>query len=638
MNSRVLFAETTHARLEPAKHSFKYPLYMFSIDLDELELLDKCYAFFGYNKLRPFSIYDRDYLGVEERSLKEKVLSTVGQSEEPISQIILLSTPRYFGYVFNPASFFYCLSKNGSLQAVVLEVNNTFGERHHYVLQQRDHFPKEFYVSPFNSVSGEYALESPVPNGKVDIKLDIIDDNRVVFRSRLWGKTTNLNWKSVRKILVEYPFCASLTTPRIMSQAAKLYYGKKLKVQKKPVASHPHTRIVSKPSFIQRYCLKWFIQVLSRIRHGSLKVVFPDKSSAIFGKGTPSASLAVHDYDFFKQVILQRDMAFGECFTAGTISSPNICEVLSLMAENLEYLDSQHRGVHLVSTLRTAFEHYQRKNSLAGSRRNISSHYDLSNEMFRLFLDESMTYSGAMFEGSEALEEAQERKLKAIIRKAKIAPDHHILEIGCGWGSLAILAAQTTGCRVTGLTLSAEQKRFADDRIKHLGLEEKISIELCDYRNIQGQYDRIVSIEMLEAVGYQFFDSYFSALDRLLSPKGRAVLQVITLPDYRYDKAKRGVDWIQKYIFPGSTIPALSALTTSMKKSSKLVVDDIENIGLDYATTLHHWRERFLGASSEIQALGFDKEFLRAWEYYFSYCEAGFRAGVLSNLQIILRR
>jgi cyclopropane-fatty-acyl-phospholipid synthase len=280
-----------------------------------------------------------------------------------------------------------------------------------------------------------------------------------------------------------------------------------------------------------------------------------------------------------------------------------------------------------------------RPNNRPGSRRNIRRHYDLSNDFFRTFLDDSMAYSCAIFQDpDDSLETAQQRKFQAVIAKAHLGPGDHLLEIGCGWGGFAIAAARRTGCKVTGITISREQYRLARQRVQAAGLQHRIRILLRDYRDLRGRFDKIVSIEMLEAVGHGYYGAFFKQLDRLLAPGGIAVLQSITIPDQRYEAYRRSHDWIQKHIFPGGLLPSLTVLTRTMTRHSRLMVEAVENIGPHYAATLAAWRRRFVANRERVTEMGFDRVFQRKWIYYLGSCEAGFAERVLGDLQLVLTR
>lgn len=281
--------------------------------------------------------------------------------------------------------------------------------------------------------------------------------------------------------------------------------------------------------------------------------------------------------------------------------------------------------------------HLRRANTIQGSRKNIEDHYDLGNAMFSLFLDSTMTYSCAYWNSpEETLEQAQINKLRRIITKAEIKSTDHVLEIGSGWGSFALEAVKLTGCRITTITLSSQQKELTEERIRQEGFEDRIEVKLIDYRDIQGQYDKIVSIEMLEAVGHENLPTYFGSCYKLLKPNGKMVFQVITMRNINYDTYRKECDFIQKHIFPGGICPSVNTILDAIEKSSKFTVKNMENIGIHYARTLRSWREAFLRHKSDILAMGFSESFIRKWEYYFSYCEAGFSTYYLGLYQIEL--
>jgi cyclopropane-fatty-acyl-phospholipid synthase len=289
--------------------------------------------------------------------------------------------------------------------------------------------------------------------------------------------------------------------------------------------------------------------------------------------------------------------------------------------------------------LLNVWRHLSSINTISGSRRNVRYHYDLSNELFRLFLDETMLYSCAIFRRDDAtLGEAQLEKVDGICRVLALRPGHEVLEIGGGWGAFAIHAAQRYGCRVTSLTLSEEQLRLARERVTAAALEDRVEIHLCDYRDAMGAFDRIVSIEMFEAVGYEYFGTFFRACARCLRPGGRMLLQTISVPDQRFERYRRSFDWIRKYVFPGGLLPSLHEITRAVKEHSSLRIRRVEDIGLHYARTLHHWRDRFLTRLPEVRRLGFDDRFIRMWEFYLASCEAAFTVRYVGDLQIELEQ
>ena len=381
------------------------------------------------------------------------------------------------------------------------------------------------------------------------------------------------------------------------------------------------------------------LSAMERIRHGRLTVTLTDGSVRVFGDaGSPvRAALRVKRAAFFKRVLLWGDVGFGEAYQAGDFETDDLTALIRLFIDNGEAMEVEHTRWAFWGKVRNRLRHMLNRNTVGGSRRNIYAHYDLGNEFFRLFLDPTLMYSCARYEDGDDLESAQRRKIASILDKAHVGPGDRVLEIGSGWGTLAAEAARR-GATVTTLTISRRQFEFVTERIAREGLQGKVEVRFCDYRKAQGVYDKIVSIEMIEAVGHEFLGTFFETCDRLLAPDGLVVIQGITIPDQRYEAYRRGCDWIQKHIFPGALLPSLTAMTDAMTRRSSLVVESVENIGVHYARTLREWRTALLGKEKSVKELGFDDEFLRTWDYYFSYCEAGFATRTLGDLQLVLTR
>ena len=329
----------------------------------------------------------------------------------------------------------------------------------------------------------------------------------------------------------------------------------------------------------------------------------------------------------------------GEAFIAGAWSADDLPAVVQVLLRNRHVMERLDGGLARLARPALKVAHRLQRNSREACRRFISAHYDLGNEFFAQFLDETMTYSAAIFESPTAsLEEAQVAKYDALARKLDLRPGMRVLEIGCGWGGFAVHAAQRYGCRVTGTTISDRQFQFARDRVVRAGLGRQVDIQAVDYRDLQGTFDRVVSIEMVEAVGHRWLGRFAQVCAERLKPGGALGLQAITIDDRLYDDARRRVDFIKRYVFPGSFIPSIQALHTAFAKRTDLTLLDLQDLGLDYAHTLKLWRERLLVRRDVVAAMGFDGAFLRLWEYYFAYCEAGFRERVLSDVQMVLVR
>ena len=377
-----------------------------------------------------------------------------------------------------------------------------------------------------------------------------------------------------------------------------------------------------------------------RIRVGRLVVVLPDGSRRVYGDpASPHAGeIHVHDTAAAVRMLLGGDVGAGEAYVDGLWSSPDLPALLEVAALNRDALALPEGWWRLPLRLRRTLSHRARRNTRAGSRRNIEAHYDLGNDFYRLFLDETMTYSSAVFETpDQSLADAQRNKYRIVAERAGLRGGEHVLEIGSGWGGFAVYAAGELGCRVTTITVSPAQHRLATERVAAAGLADRVSVELRDYRDIEGTYDAIVSIEMLEAVGAEYFTTYFEACDRALRPGGRMSLQAIAFPDAAYERQRRSANWIQTYIFPGGLLPSLAEIERSLH-GTDLLVRRVEDIAPSYVLTLRAWRTAFLSQLGAVRALGFDERFIRTWDFYLSISEAGFATGVTQDLQIVLEK
>jgi cyclopropane-fatty-acyl-phospholipid synthase len=348
--------------------------------------------------------------------------------------------------------------------------------------------------------------------------------------------------------------------------------------------------------------------------------------------------------DFFQRVVLFGDIGFAESYIDGEWETDNLTALLKIFLLNVEeisVLSGSKRKYSLMNILKfvNRISYTLRRNSKTGSKRNISEHYDLSNDFFALFLDSSMTYSSAHFSREdELLEDAQKEKYDRLCRKLKLKSTDHLLEIGSGWGGFAVHAVKNYGCRVTTITISKEQYEYAQERFKREDVADKIEIRLQDYRDVTGEFDKIVSIEMLEAVGDAYLEKYFRKCHKVLKKDGILAVQVITSPDSRYKEFKNGVDFIQKHIFPGSLLPSIAALNRAVNKSGTMHLHSLKEFGLSYARTLAAWKQRFNQNIERVKMLGFDDRFIRKWNYYLSYCEAGFATRNTNVVQMVYAR
>lgn len=353
----------------------------------------------------------------------------------------------------------------------------------------------------------------------------------------------------------------------------------------------------------------------------------------------PPVHVQVDDAAFYRLVAAQGSVGAGEAYLQGHWRCDDLVALVRLLVRNRALLDGMEGGLARVGGLALRGWNALRRNTHAGSRRNIAAHYDLGNDFFALFLSSDLMYSSAMYEGEdEDLEAASRRKLDAVCRKLALAPGDRVIEIGTGWGGFALHAARHYGCHVTTTTISREQHALATQRVAEAGLQDRVTLLLQDYRDLRGEYDKLVSIEMIEAIGAQYLDTFFGQLGRLLRPGGRALLQAITIEDHRYVRARDSVDFIKRFVFPGSFIPSLNAMYQAKTRASDLQVLHQEDFGLSYACTLRAWRQRFMARLPEVREQGFDERFIRLWEFYLAYCEGGFLERSIGVSHLLMAR
>ena len=391
-----------------------------------------------------------------------------------------------------------------------------------------------------------------------------------------------------------------------------------------------------KSKWIQNYAREKVLARLAKLTIGQLTII-ENGHVKVFGHNKSiQATVTVLDPHFYGEIAFGGSIGAGEAYMLGYWQADNLTDVIRIMAANQGVMDALEGGFQWLSKPLLKVLHWLNRNTEQGSRKNIAAHYDLGNDFFKLWLDPSMMYSSAVFNPPDcSLEAASQLKLHIICEKLDLKPSDHVIEIGTGWGGFAIYAAKNYGCKVTTTTISKQQFDEANERVIAQNLQDKITLLLNDYRDLEGKFDKLVSIEMVEAVGHHFYDTYFSKVSNLLKPNGIALIQAITIADQRFESAKNSVDFIQRYIFPGSNIPSVTALLTSATKMTDMRIFDIEDIGPHYATTLRSWRENFFANIDAVRQLGYSEEFIKMWEFYLCYCEGGFTERVLGDVHLL---
>jgi cyclopropane-fatty-acyl-phospholipid synthase len=391
---------------------------------------------------------------------------------------------------------------------------------------------------------------------------------------------------------------------------------------------------------LDRWAERAIVSALRQWKTGRLTVCAPSGTLVVGDGGGPAARLDIHSPRFFRRVLMDGEIGLGESYTDGDWSTPDLVGLIRLMYANSHVTRVPPAFATWAARLRDQIAHRRRDNSRHGSRRNIHAHYDLGNEFFRLFLDANLLYSCALYDGADdSLEAAQVNKLRTICQKLDLGPRDHVLEIGSGWGGFAMYASTRYGCRVTTTTISREQHAYAAERFAQGGeAGARIDLRLEDYRDLRGSYDKIVSIEMFEAVGLRHYDEFFAACDRLLNPDGVMLLQTITVDDWRFADYLRTPSWIAKYIFPGAELASVSEILQSLARTTRLSLFHHDQIGTHYARTLHAWRDRFHAKIDEVRAQGFDERFIRMWDMYLGYCEAAFLERHIGDVQLVLTK
>ena len=669
MRSALYTGVLMHHRMAP-DHVFRHPVCFYVLDLDELPELDRRLKLFAYNRPAPFTIRDADHLGDADRPIKENITAWLAERGIDLEggRVLLLTNLRTFGYGFNPVSFFYCYDPQDQLRCVVAEVANTFGERRPYLLDQGNlvsnggtsvwRQAKELHVSPFFGMDQTYEFALTEPGERVSARVDLYDGDERVFLATQSGTRADLTDAALAKTMARFPLMGQRVMGLIHLEALRLWRkGARFHTKPRFTGQSGSLPASGPPATPARPALRelpaparWPFPVgpirrlvtwgLSRPAGGVIDLQMPDGVRRSFGDPTSPrrATLEIRSKDLYRRLATRRRIGIGEAYVAGDWDSDNLVALLETLLLTADAARLRPPGSVLVR-LQAKRPHLPRRNHPSQARRHIAYHYDIGNDLYELFLDPTWTYSCAYFASpDDTLEQAQRNKYRRICEKLQLTADDHLLEIGCGWGGFALYAAAEHGCRVTGVTVSEQQHALACDRVHAAGLEARVDIRLADYRTLTEKYTKIASIEMFEAIGEAEFDTYFATCDRLLAPGGLACVQTIAIPDHRFGRYRRTTDWIQEYIFPGSLLPSLDAMTSAMARASELIVHSVEDIGIHYADTLRHWRTRFTSNLDRVRELGYDERFIRTWTFYLASCEAAFRTRGLHDYQVVLTR
>ncbi|MEK9657258.1 MAG: DUF1365 family protein [bacterium] len=638
----LILGSTKHVRFQPKKHDFSYPLYMLQLDIKKLSTFNDG-LFTGYNKRRLLSVWDEDYLHDTPKSIEEKLKQVIQtfKDHEEISQIYMVSIPRLMLKTFRPVGFYLCYDKHKQMKGMIAEVTNTYKEASFYKVEecqsaQRVTVDKHFHVSPFFNEEGTYTFKVLDTDQRFEVHIDYVINEQKVFYANFVGKKTNLTRFHVVKLLLTHPFTTFLVYPRILFEALRLYSFKKLEAYSKPKLTSQQVLRPMPLNWIEKIIVNKIKKLNPLIEKGHAEIKLTNGDTITLGKeeAIPRAKIHIRHNWFFRSVQKGGEIGFGESYMKGEWESPNLTDVIVFMIHNLVPIEKQFMSKPL-RRMMDLLGHRLRKNSIKKSKENISEHYDLGNKFYQLFLDSTMMYSSGVFlKKTDSLQDAQEQKVNYLCQGLELKKDQHVLEIGSGWGYVAAYIAKTYGCKVTTVTLSEKQKEYAEQVVKEQGVGDKVDIKLQDYRNVQGEYDAIISIEMIEAVGKEYLETYVKTCDKCLKEGGYFALQTITYPDALYDNYCKETDFIKKHIFPGGHLPSLERMQLLIEKQTNLQMRKSQNIAQSYAKTLAMWRQAFESKKELILTMGFSEEFYRKWVYYFAYCEGAFQTDYLGCYQL----
>ena len=644
-----------HVRRDPVEHSFEYHSYLWLIDVDSPPVLPH-----GVRWLANFKATDH-LSGYPGPTLRDRVDRFLTESDRSTpATVLMLANARSAGYVFDPLTVFWCFAADGTVQDVIAEVHNTYGGQHAYLLETdsngRADTDKAFYVSPFYPVDGRYELVLPVPDDRLAVAITLRRDGERPFTATVTGRQRRGGTVGVLRAAIRTPLVTWLVAARIRRHGIALYLKGLRPVARRPQDTRegisPSTPEIRKSMDMQIVDeTRWpdvaavppagvrarIARSLFRAATARLPIRVVEAGGKVHGAGGPDAPvmwLARPDH-LFRRLGATGLVGFGEAFQAGDWEADELADVLTVFAKQMDTLIPPKLQRLRELALQLQPEHED--NTIEGARANIHRHYDLSNELFTLFLDPTMTYSSALFDGhpsdsGESLTSAQHRKIDRLLDQAAVGPGSRLLEIGTGWGELALRAAER-GASVVSVTISVEQRELAMQRIAAAGYADSVDVRLQDYRQVEGQFDAIVSVEMIEAVGANHWTEYFQTIDRLLAPGGRVGLQAITMPHDRMIASMNTYTWIRKYIFPGGQIASTTAIEQVVQDDTSLRLVNRFGFGAHYAETLRRWRATFEAESNEVDKLGFDETFRRMWSLYLAYSEAGFRSGYLDVYQ-----
>lgn len=663
MKSGVYQGRVMHHRIGTPEHRFRYGVSFFAIHLDELGTIARDVWPVGVERRALMGLRSRDHIGDPRAPLNDNYRALLRHHGlDDRGHGVLVTQLRQMGYVFNPISLVYWY-REGALRAVIAEVANTFGERHPYVFPVEGHrggrlqfrTTKQMHVSPFYGMDYEYVFVLEEPGERFVATISLERDGRRAFHSTWTGTRRPLTTGNVMRALARHPLMPLQVIGLIHAEAIRLA-AKRARFHRKPRfrvgagsvtdAAPPAGRSALRlPPPARRSPLTPAVRALSglvlrRPGEGDLVVEHPDGRRDITPGSGQSApvTITIHARDLYRRVARRGTTGVGEAYVMGDWDSDDLTGAMRALLTRSRDLRSHPLGRAGVA-LRHVRPRLPERMHLRRASEQIRYHYDLGNDLYRLFLDdETLTYSAAAFDDPAwSLAEAQIAKLRGIGQRLGLRPGQRVLEVGCGWGGFARLAAEEFGVHVTGVTLSHDQHAVATARAEASPARDRIDLRIQDYRTLSGQYDAIVSIEMIEAIGHAQLPTYFATLDRLLAPGGRAFVQAISIPDERYERYRRSRDWISEYIFPGGNCPSRAAMAQAMAPT-RLRVAEARDIGTHYATTLRHWRERFETALPQVRALGFDDRFVRAWRFYLASCEAAFACGNIHDWQLVLHR